>query len=129
MNKIDHINLYVKYIQDIFGLLKKSGKDELTNNNLAKIFEYYSCVKLQERFDKPFYLYEDIDPNFKELNKMSYSDTGIDACDLDTTIVQCKLRTNYLECRKISVYVVNENNKMPQIIRSNKSIKKLADWI
>lgn len=116
MNKIDHIDLYKKYIQYIYGSLKRSGKDELTNNDLCKIFEYYSCIKLQEQYNKPYYLYEDIDPEFKELNKMSSSDTGIDACDLDTTIVQCKLRQNILGWSECSTFfgsnIIKNNNEL-----------------
>ncbi|MCX6645510.1 MAG: hypothetical protein NTY09_04005, partial [bacterium] len=58
--------------------LKKSGKSKLDNNNLWKIFEYYSCIKLSEEYNKPFYEYNDIDSTFKEINKMTRDDTGID---------------------------------------------------
>lgn len=116
MNKIDHIDLYKKYIQDIYRSLERSGKDGLTNNDLCKLFEYYSCVKLQEQYNKPFHLYEDIDPDFKESNKMSYSDTGIDACDLDSTIVQCKLRQNMLGWSECSTFfgsnIIKSDNEL-----------------
>ncbi len=89
-------NTYAIYIYERYTDLKKLHKQFLNYYNLAKIFEYYSCIKLSEEYNKPFYEYNDIDPTFKELNKMSYNDTGIDCCDLIDTIVQCKLRTNKL---------------------------------
>jgi hypothetical protein len=38
--------------------LKNSGKVEFTNNDLAKIFEYYSCIKLYEEYNRYFYEYK-----------------------------------------------------------------------
>jgi superfamily II DNA or RNA helicase len=93
------INIYERYVD-----LKKSNKPELDNNDLWKIFEYYSCLKLSEEFKKPFYEYDDIEPTFKELNKMSRNDTGIDLSDLDKTIVQCKLRKNTLTWKECSTF-------------------------
>ena len=96
MNNIYMNNIYKRYKD-----LKNSNKIEFNNNDLWKIFEYYSCIKLTEEYGKQFYEYNDIDPNFKEINRMSQKDTGIDCCDLENTIVQCKLRTKsltYLEC-------------------------------
>ena len=52
---------YNKYIINIFERytdLKKSNKKELDNNDLWKIFEYYSFIKLSEEFNKPFYEYD-----------------------------------------------------------------------
>lgn len=54
---------YNKYIINIFERytdLKKSKKEEFDNNDLWKIFEYYSCIKLSEEYNKPFYEYDDI---------------------------------------------------------------------
>ena len=96
MNTIYKNNIYERYKD-----LKNSNKIEFDNNDLWKIFEYYSCIKLTEEYGKQFYEYNDIDPDFKEVNKMSRNDTGIDCCDLENTIVQCKLRKKslvYLEC-------------------------------
>ena len=100
MNKIMN-NIYMNNIYKRYKDLKNSNKIEFNNNDLWKIFEYYSCIKLTEEYGKQFYEYNDIDPNFKEINRMSQKDTGIDCCDLENTIVQCKLRTKsltYLEC-------------------------------
>jgi len=96
---------YNKHIYDRYKSLIDSGKtiDQINNNDLAKIFEYYSCIKLMIEYKQKFYEYDDINPEFKELNKMSRTDTGIDACNLTDTIVQCKLRMsntnlNWKEC-------------------------------
>ena len=85
------INIYERYLD-----IKKSNKQDISNNDLWKIFEYFSCIKLTEEYNKQFYEYNDIEPNFKELNKMSRNDTGIDCCDLESIIVQCKLRKDTL---------------------------------
>ena len=91
-NKYITNNIYKNNIYKRYKDLKNSNKKEFDNNDLWKIFEYYSCIKLTEEYGKQFYEYNDIDPNFKEVNKMSQKDTGIDCCDLKNTIVQCKLR-------------------------------------
>ena len=64
-------NLYILNIFDRYTDLKKSNKLQFTKNDLSKIFEYYSCIKLSNEYKKTFYEYDDIDPNIKELNKMS----------------------------------------------------------
>ena len=98
------INNYKIHIYERFRDLKKSGKTEYSNNDLWKIFEYFSCIKLSEKYNQQFYEYDDIDPTFKEDNKMSQSDTGIDACNLIDTIVQCKLRQDNLTWRDCSTF-------------------------
>ena len=99
------ILIYNKHIYDRYKSLIDSGKTNelLTNNDLAKIFEYYSCIMLMNEYKEKFYEYDDINPDFKELHQMSRTDTGIDACNLTDTIVQCKLRQsntnlNWKEC-------------------------------
>ena len=87
-------NLYSIYIFERYSDLKKSNKTTFDNNDLWKIFEWYSCIKLTEEYKTQFYEYNDIHPTFKEDNNMSRNDTGIDLSDLNKTIVQCKLRTN-----------------------------------
>lgn len=80
------MNITNKYLINIFerySNLKNSNKNEFDNNDLCKIFEYYSCIKLTNEYNKQFYEYDDIEPEFKELNKMSRNDTGIDCCDLE----------------------------------------------
>jgi hypothetical protein len=88
---MDIIDIYNNYIQNRFNDLIISKK-EIDNYDLSKIFEYYSCVQLSKKYNQIFYEYDNIDPTFKENNKMSRNDTGIDACNLVDTIVQCKLR-------------------------------------
>ena len=90
------VNLYKIYIYEKYKELIKLDKEIFDNNDLWKIFEWYSCIKLSEEYNQTFYEYDDIDPEFKENNRMSKMDTGIDACNLIDTIVQCKLRKNTL---------------------------------
>ena len=106
MNTLDLyvINIYERYVE-----LKKANKPELDNNDLWKIFEYYSCLRLSEEYKKTFYEYDDIDPNFKEINKMTRNDTGIDLSDLEKTIVQCKLRKNTLTWKECSTFFGSQN--------------------
>jgi hypothetical protein len=102
-------NKYEHYIHERYTDLIKSKKPELDNNDLWKIFEYYSCLELSKIYKKTFYEYDDIDPDFKEKNKMSRNDTGIDLSDLDKTIVQCKLRKNALTWKECSTFFGSQN--------------------
>jgi superfamily II DNA or RNA helicase len=106
MNNIYKINIYEKFLD-----LKQSKKDinQYDNNDLWKIFEWYSCIRLKEEFNTQFYEYDDIDPDFKEVNKMSRNDTGIDASNLTDTIVQCKLRKDTLNWKDCSTFFGSQN--------------------
>src|SRR5437868_6383529 len=83
-NRYD-INIYEKYLD-----LKNSGKnsEDLSNNDLWKIFEYFTCIKLIDKYNSPFYEYDDIDCDYKESKRMTRNDTGIDVCNMIDTIVQ-----------------------------------------
>ena len=114
-----HNNKYLINIYERYCDLKKSNKIEFDNNDLWKIFEYYSCIKLSEEYNKIFYEYDDIDPNFKEINNMSRNDTGIDCCDLENSIVQCKLRTHSLTWKECGTFFGSQNlysNELQQAI-------------
>ena len=65
---MDIITKYKLYIYERYNNLLKLGKtNEMLNNyDLAKIFEYYSCIKLTEEFKQYFYEYSDIEPNYKK---------------------------------------------------------------
>jgi len=93
-----NITKYEHIIYTRFNDLLISGKtiNDMNNYDLATIFEYFSCIRLFELYHQPFFHYSDIDPIFKENNKLSQRDTGIDACNLVDTIVQCKLRSKSL---------------------------------
>jgi len=119
---MEHYNKYIINIFERYTDLKKSKKDDFDNNDLWKIFEYYSCIKLSEEYKKPFYEYDDIEPTFKELNKMSRDDTGIDCSDLDNTIVQCKLRKNTLTWKECSTFFGS------QVIFSSELKKPIVRW-
>jgi len=119
---MEHTNRYLINIFERYTDLKKSKKQDLDNNDLWKIFEYYSCIRLSEEYQKPFYEYDDIDPSFKELNKMSRNDTGIDCSDLTDTIVQCKLRKNTLTWKDCSTFFGS------QVIFSAELKKPVVRW-
>ena len=112
---MEHYNKYIINIFERYTDLKQSKKEDFDNNDLWKIFEYYSCIKLSEEYKKPFYEYNDIDPNFKELNNMSRNDTGIDCSDLINTIVQCKLRGKSLRWEECSTFFGGKSNKLINI--------------
>lgn len=114
-----NIEIYERYLN-----LKNSGKaiDDLDNNDLWKIFEYFTCIKLTKKFKRKFYEYDDIDLDFKENNKLSRSDTGIDCCDLDNTIVQCKLREKSLTWKDCATFFAS------QMIFCSKEKKPIIRW-
>ena len=104
------IDIYKNHIYDKFkDLLIAKKIEELDNNDLCKIFEYFSCIKLTEEYKTAFYEYADIDPEFKELNQMTKKDTGIDCCNLIDTIVQCKLRKDTLTWKECSTFFGSQN--------------------
>ena len=107
---MDFNNHYKIQIYERYRDLINSGlnTDDLDNNHLWKIFEYFSCIKLSEQYKTQFYEYNDIDPTFKEDNRMSRKDTGIDACNLIDTIVQCKLRKGYLNLQECSTFFASQ---------------------
>ncbi len=111
-----------EFIYERYKDIKKFNKPELDNFDLCKIFEYYTCNKLSKEYQKQFYEYNDIDPNFKELNKMSRNDTGIDGSDMDKTIVQCKLRTNNLTWKECGTFFGS------RVIFSNELNKPIIRW-
>ena len=105
MDILDRYNIYIK---ERYEILVKSG-NEFDNYNLSKIFEYYSCIQLTKKYNQEFQEYTDIDPEFKEQNKMSRNDTGIDACNLIDTIVQCKLRKDTLTWEQCGTFFGSQN--------------------
>ena len=118
---MDYINLYNIHIYERYRDLKRSKK-EFDNYDLSKIFEWYSCIKLYELYNTIFYEYNDIDPDFKEENKMSRNDTGIDCCNLINTICQCKLRDKNLTLMECASFFASQN------IYSEKEEKTVIRW-
>lgn len=114
--------IYPIYIYERFRDLKNSTKTDFDNNDLWKIFEYYVCLKLSKDYNQCFYVYDDIDPNFKEINRMSRSDTGIDACNLTDTIVQVKLRKTSLTLQECATFF------MSAYCFDKESNKKIFRW-
>ena len=104
------IEIYKNHIYNRFkDLLRAKKIEELDNNDLCKIFEYFSCIKLTEEYKTAFYEYADIDPEFKEDNQMTRNDTGIDCSNLIDTIVQCKLRKDTLTWKECSTFFASQN--------------------
>ena len=64
---------------------------------------------LSNIYDDTFYEYSDIPPDFKEVNLMSRTDTGIDCCNLVDTIVQCKLRKKQLCWKECGTFFGSQN--------------------
>jgi len=122
MNTIELINLYKIYIYDRYIILKNSGKEIFDNFELSKIFEYYVCIKLMEEYKIAYYEYNDIDLEFKELNKLTQQDTGIDCCNLIDTIVQCKLRKKSLNWGECGTFFGLQN------IRDKNTNKTIIKW-
>ena len=124
---MDIIDNYNSKIRELYQskLISKSP-DELDNNDLAKIFEYYTCIQLTKEFNEEFLTYEDISPDFKEENQMSQADTGIDCCNMKDKIVQCKLRKNNLTLKECATFFASQNSIDPEtgdtIIRWKKLI-------
>ncbi len=110
MNK-NILELYESYIYDRSKDLVNSGKEynDWNNFDLAKIFEYYTCIQLSKEYNDVFYEYNDIEPGFKEVNQMSRNDTGIDCCNLKDTIVQCKLRKDTLNLHECATFLGSQN--------------------
>ena len=107
--------------------LINSGKElsDCNNYDLAKIFEYYSCIKLSEEYKQQFYEYTDIDNNFKEEHGLTKNDSGIDCCNLKDTIVQCKLRDKQLTWKECGTFFgsnIIANNDGELIIKWKKLI-------
>jgi len=82
---------------------------EPDNYLLAKIFEYYTCIKLAKGNNEIYLLYEHIDNTFKENNQMNRKDCGIDCCNMTDTIVQCKLRNNSLTWTDCATFFASQN--------------------
>ena len=106
MENIYKIKIYEKYND-----LIKASKNikDLDNNDLWKIFEWFTCIRLSQEHKRTFLEYDDIEPDFKEKNNMSRNDTGIDACDLNDTIVQCKLRKDTLTLKDCATFFASQN--------------------
>ena len=109
------LELYKTYIYERYKTLKES-KTEFDNNDLWKIFEYYTCIMLKEKYNKNFYEYNDIPSEFKELKNMTKNDSGIDCCDLENIIVQCKLRKKTLTWNDCATFfastIIKKNNEL-----------------
>ena len=119
------LQTYPKLIRDrVESLLRsKSYKEFDYKNDLHKIFEYYVCLQLSND-TQTFLEYSDLPPDFKEANRMSRNDTGIDCCDMEDSVIQCKLRTNSLCLKECATFFASQiisqaqpDGKMKSIVR------------
>ena len=127
------LDIYDNYIHNRYNDLLLSNK-EIDNYDLAKIFEYYSCIQLSKKYNQVFYEYNDIDPTFKEDNKMSRTDTGIDCSNLIDTIVQCKPLTTVKnkDVKSYSIWLthnINNYKKKEGLMKSDKVYKLWEEFI
>ena len=122
-DKLKLIRLYNHYIYERSSdLIRSKPISEWDYYDLSNIFEYYTCIRLSEQNENTFYEYDDINPSFKEDNRMSKQDTGIDASDLDKSIVQCKLRMNNLTLKECSTFFAS------QVIMCKETKKPIIRW-
>jgi superfamily II DNA or RNA helicase len=94
----------------LYDLVRNRNISQLNNYELSKPFEFYTSIKLSEEYKTDFMLYDDIEPEFKEENQLSYSDTGIDLCNLVDSIVQCKLYKGTINWKDVSTFAGSQNN-------------------
>jgi len=130
MNNITDRYNYIIYKRFNDLVLSGKTKETLNNKDLSTIFEYYTCLKFNEQYKQTFLRYDDIDSTFKEENRMSHNDTGIDASNLTDTIVQCKLRKDNLtltECATFFASQVTVINGKPMVRWNNMFISRNSD--
>jgi superfamily II DNA or RNA helicase len=97
---MEQLDLFKNLIYDEYKKLKNYNKTDFDNNDLWRIFELYSCIKLTESKNQTFYPYDRIDVDFKEKYSLTKNDTGVDFCNLIDTIGQAKCRkhVNWRDC-------------------------------
>jgi hypothetical protein len=99
---------HIEFLDQKIKLLIHKGS---IDNNIPTIFEYYSAIKLTKRFNREFYVYNDI---FKFRNKdfnFPQKDHGIDVIDLSLkSVVQCKYYSSnsYITYKKLSTFLASE---------------------
>ena len=113
------IRIYDKYVEE--------KEKEINNYDLAKIFEYYSCIQLSKKYNQNYYEYNDIDPSFKENNKMSRTDTGIDACNLIDTIIYLIKNKDFTEAEKITTEILESPTASDEIKNRVNNLKSLIN--
>ena len=98
------------YRYHIYNLYKDLSDEDKLNfkSKINKVFEYYSCIKLTDEYNTPYYEYLDIPSTFKEENNISILDTGIDCSNLTDSIAQCKLRTETLSWKDCATFIAHK---------------------
>lgn len=116
------------YRYHIYNLYKDLNNEDKLNfkSKINKVFEYYSCIKLTDEYNIPYYEYLDIPSTFKEENNLSILDTGIDCSNLIDSIVQCKLRKEILSWKDCATFIAHKTSfneeTQKEYIRWNKCI-------
>lgn len=109
-NEIFIQTIYPNIIHTRFqDLLSYKKINDIDNKDLAKIFEYFTCIKLSEENSDCFKMYEDIPKDFIEERMMTYNDTGIDCSNMTNTIVQCKNWKSTLGLKDLSTFIASQN--------------------
>ena len=108
------------YLRKLYHEYAKTKGQSSDNYSLSKPFEIYTCLMLSKN-DKQFYLYEDVMPDFKEINKLTVNDTGIDLIEPNSReLVQCKLRKNNLTWSDLSTFIASAV--------SRDGLKLIVEW-
>jgi superfamily II DNA or RNA helicase len=106
------MNINSVYRYKIYNLYKDLTDEDKLNfkSKINKVFEYYSCIKLTNEYNTPYYEYLDIPSTFKEQNNLSILDTGIDCSNLTDSIVQCKLRKEILSWKDCATFIAHKTS-------------------
>jgi hypothetical protein len=84
-----NIKIYEK-VKDLLNLGKNIDDFDF-KKDLLQIFKWFTCIKLSEEYNTPFYEYNNIPIDYRKkycINKYSC----IDACNLIDTVVKCSLK-------------------------------------
>ena len=104
----EHILFYKKQIHSLIHLIPDIEKQD--NYVLSKCFEYFTCIKLTDEFQREFHAYSYIKPHIKEKLNLTNVDVGIDATDLTTTLVQSKLYTDAISWRCLATFLAHQTD-------------------
>jgi hypothetical protein len=130
--KMDLTRVIARYRYRILELYEPLRRENitLTNNNLAKIFEYYCCIRLMEERNEKYEVYEDISVDFKNSRNLCKQDTGIDYISGDrNTYGQAKLRKTSLRWGEVSTFLAHlyccsqQGNTIEGILSYNEGIQ------
>ena len=102
------INFYNNRISSLLLNFSEDKIRNFDNHLLSKIFEYYACIILTEKYKRIFECYDFILPDKKLELQLSSNDNGIDLCDLENTICQVKLYSNCITWKCLSTFLAQQ---------------------